>query len=52
MAQVVEAYRHMLLNTGEANIKGLLSSFALSIFLVLIGLVIFNKTEKTFIDTV
>lgn len=52
VAQVVEAYRYMLLDTGNPNIKGLLVSFALSILLVLIGLVIFNKTEKTFIDTV
>ncbi len=42
----------MLLNTGSPNIKGLLISFALSIFLVLVGLAVFNKTEKTFIDTV
>lgn len=52
VAQVVEAYRYMLLNTGNPNIKGLLISFVLSIFLVFVGLVIFNKTEKTFIDTV
>lgn len=52
VAQVIEAYRYMLLNTGSPNIKGLLISFALSIFLVLLGLVVFNKTEKTFIDTV
>lgn len=52
VAHIVEAYRYMLLNTGTSNINGLLISFALSIFLVLLGLVVFNKTEKTFIDTV
>ncbi len=52
VAQVVESYRYMLLNTGNPNIKGLLVSFVLGIFLVLLGLIIFNKTEKTFIDTV
>lgn len=52
IAQVIEAYRYMLLNTGSPNVKGLLISFALSIFLVLVGLAVFNKTEKTFIDTV
>lgn len=52
VAQVIEAYRYMLLNTGDPNIKGLLISFALSVVLLLVGLIIFNKTEKTFIDTV
>jgi lipopolysaccharide transport system permease protein len=52
VAQVIEAYRYMLLNTGNPNVKGLFISFGLSILLVLIGLVIFNKTEKNFIDTV
>lgn len=52
IAQVIESYRHMLLNTGSSNVKGLLISLGLSIVFVLFGLIIFNKTEKTFIDTV
>ncbi|WP_299210013.1 ABC transporter permease [uncultured Dokdonia sp.] len=52
IAQVIEAYRYMLLNVGEPNIKGLWISLALSIVFVFLGLIVFNKTEKTFIDTV
>lgn len=52
IAQVVEAYRYMLLNVGQANLKGLFIAFGLSILFVIVGLIVFNKTEKTFIDTV
>ncbi len=52
IAQVIEAYRYMLLNVGQANMSGLWISFGLSILFVFLGLIVFNKTEKTFIDTV
>lgn len=52
IAQVIEAYRYMLLNVGNANIKGLFIAFGLSILFMIVGLIVFNKTEKTFIDTV
>lgn len=52
IAQVIEAYRYMLLNVGHSNIKGLFIGFGLSLLSVILGLIIFNKTEKTFIDTV
>lgn len=52
LAQVIEAYRYMLLGTGDSNITGLLWSLLVGIVFFLVGLVIFNRTEKTFIDTV
>ena len=52
VAQVIESYRYMLLNTGASTISGLFIAFGLSLLSVIIGLIIFNKTEKTFIDTV
>ncbi|REE82002.1 lipopolysaccharide transport system permease protein [Lutibacter oceani] len=52
MAHIIETSRYMLLNEGELNIKGILFSIVFTIFIFLIGLVIFNKTEKSFIDTV
>ncbi len=52
IAQLIEGYRYMLLNTGNPNVEGLLYSFGFSVVMLLIGLAVFNKTEKTFIDTV
>ncbi len=52
LAQVIEAYRYMVLGTGTASVAGLLYSFLFSICILFIGLIIFNKTEKSFIDTV
>lgn len=52
LAYIVETTRYMLLNTGEISIIGLIITFVLTIVLFLFGLLIFNKTEKSFIDTV
>jgi len=52
LAQLVEGYRFMLLNTGAANTTELFMNTGLTIFLLIVGLAIFNRTEKTFIDTV
>lgn len=52
LAQVIEAYRYMLLGTGQPSLPGLLWSCLCGVLLLLVGLVIFNRTEKTFIDTV
>lgn len=52
VAQVIESYRYMLLNIGDSNLKGLFIAFGLSVLFMIIGLIVFNKTEKTFIDTV
>lgn len=52
LAQIIETYRFMLLNTGTPNLIGLLWSLGCGVAIFFIGLVIFNKTEKTFIDTV
>ncbi len=52
MAYIIETSRVMLLNDGELSVKGLLFSFVLTIIVFFTGLVIFNSTEKSFIDTV
>lgn len=52
IAQVIEAYRYMLLNIGDPNLNGLFISFGISILSLIFGLIVFNKTEKTFIDSV
>ena len=52
MSQVVEGFRYMLLDSGTFTWVGFLYTLSISVLLFLIGLIIFNKTEKTFIDTV
>lgn len=52
LAYVVETSRYILLNEGTVSIGGLVYTGIITILLFLFGLVIFNRTEKSFIDTV
>jgi lipopolysaccharide transport system permease protein len=52
MAHIIETSRYMLLNEGDLNSKGILFSVIFTLAVFVIGLIIFNKTEKSFIDTV
>ncbi|WP_027126473.1 ABC transporter permease [Gelidibacter mesophilus] len=52
LTQIIEGFRYMLLNTGTFSWSGFGYTFVISIVLFLVGLIIFNKTEKSFIDTV
>ena len=52
LTQIIEGFRFMLLNTGTFSWFGFFYTLAISLALFLIGLVIFNRTEKSFIDTV
>lgn len=52
LTQIIEGFRFMLLDIGEFNWFGFSFTLVVSVVLFLIGIVIFNKTEKSFIDTV
>jgi len=52
LAYVVETARYILLNEGTVSIGGLVYTGVITVLLFLLGLVIFNRTEKSFIDTV
>lgn len=52
LTQIIEGFRYMLLNTGTFSWFGFSYTLIISMLLFLIGLIIFNKTEKSFIDTV
>ncbi|WP_431471339.1 ABC transporter permease [Nonlabens sp. SCSIO 43208] len=52
LAQLIELYRNMLLDVGQDSLWQLLIAVVVSIATLFVGLVIFNRTEKTFIDTV
>ena len=52
MTPVVETFKTALLGVGQINYFHLLYSFCFTIVLLAIGIIIFNKVEKTFMDTV
>lgn len=52
LAYIIETTRYMLLNVGEISILGLTYTTIVTVVLLLVGILIFNKTEKSFIDTV
>lgn len=52
LAYLIETTRFMLLNVGQLSISGLLYTVILTIIIFFVGLLMFNKTEKSFIDTV
>lgn len=52
LAYVIETTRYMLLGIGEISYLGLGYTFLIAVGVFFVGLLIFNKTEKSFIDTV
>jgi len=52
LAYIIETARHMLLDVGQISIWGLGYTFLVTVAVFFVGVLIFNKTEKSFIDTV
>lgn len=52
MTAIIEAFRYVFLGAGSFSFVNLLYSFSFMVVVLLLGLLIFNRTEKTFMDTV
>jgi lipopolysaccharide transport system permease protein len=52
LAYIIETARYMLLDVGEVSVLGLSYILVVTTAVFVIGLLVFNKTEKSFIDTV
>jgi lipopolysaccharide transport system permease protein len=52
MTSIIEAFRYAFLGAGTVNLNGLLYSFGFMLVVVILGSVIFNRVEQTFMDTV
>jgi len=52
MTSVIEAFRYAFLGAGTVDLNHLLYSFGFMLVVVIIGSVIFNRVEQTFMDTV
>ena len=49
---VVEAFRYSFTGSGVFSINYLLVSLLVTVIIVGVGMIIFNRVEKTFMDTV
>lgn len=52
LTHIIEGFRYMILDSGIFNWSGFFYTFLISVFLFLLGLILFNRTEKNFIDSV
>lgn len=52
LAHVVEAFKQIFLGEGYLTTAGLLYASIFTLVIVLMGVLIFNKTERSFVDTV
>lgn len=52
MAHMIEFGRFLLLGEGSVSQFGIVYTTLTSVAVLLLGIIVFNKTEKTFIDTV
>ncbi|MFD1601624.1 ABC transporter permease [Flavobacterium artemisiae] len=52
LAYIIQTGRYMLLDTGDISVWGLTYTTLITVVVFFIGLLAFNRTEKSFIDTV
>jgi len=52
MTPIVETFRYAFLGAGTVNLNHLLYSLGFMLVVVFLGIVIFNRVEQTFMDTV
>lgn len=52
LTPIFECFKYGFIGSGDFDITKLLLSFTFIILILLLGIVIFNKSEKSFIDTV
>lgn len=52
MTGIIEAFRYAFLGTGEFTVSSLMYSALVTLIILFFGIIIFNKTEKNFVDTI
>jgi lipopolysaccharide transport system permease protein len=52
MTGIIEAFRYAFLGKGEFTMWSLGYSISMTIIILFFGIIIFNKTEKNFVDTI
>ncbi|WP_299334748.1 ABC transporter permease [uncultured Psychroserpens sp.] len=52
LAYIIEGARYMILGEGDFSTNGLLYTAGCTIAIAFLGIVIFNRTERSFVDTI
>ena len=52
IAHVIECFKYGFLGSGEATLAGLAYTTTFTLIVLIFGVIIFNRTEQTFMDTV
>ncbi|MCW2119430.1 ABC transporter permease [Flavobacterium sp. 7A] len=52
VAYIIETSRYMLMSVGELPLLGMVYTTVVTIVVFLVGILLFNRTEKNFIDTI
>ena len=52
LTPIFECFKYGFIGSGDFNMARLLTSFAFIIVILLFGILVFNKSEKSFLDTV
>ena len=52
ISHIIEAFKYAFVGNGSLSAGGLVYSGIFTLVILLFGIVIFNRTEKTFMDTV
>ncbi|WP_293870244.1 ABC transporter permease [Flavobacterium sp.] len=52
MTRIIEAFRYAFLGKGDFTAFTLLNSMLITLSILAIGIIVFNKTEKNFVDTI
>jgi lipopolysaccharide transport system permease protein len=52
MVVIIEAFRVAFMGQGTVTLLEVLISGALSVIIVVVGLVLFNRTERTCVDVI
>ena len=52
LAYIIDVSRYLLLSTGEFSASGLIYTVLVTFVILIAGMLVFNRTEKNFIDTV
>ena len=52
MTAVVESFRSIFLGTDFISVTSLLISIAITVLVFSLGIIVFNRNEKTFMDTI
>ena len=52
MSSIIELFRHAFFQTEELNPNNLIYTIIVTVVLLIIGLITFNKVQRNFIDTI